>query len=227
MANICQSLLLGLAVYGGTALAAGECAASPTTQTRTLSVPTSRPSDAAAVPADFVSFGFESAFLNDFANDFSENLVGSAAKRSGKPAVIRIGGTSGDKFLFDPNQSAIKVCVDGECPIGSNAQYILGPSYFDGFKSFPDARMTIQAPLGANVNTSLSLEYVRRAYQARGAEGVAAIALGNEPNFYDTAKKYADDAKALANNITKDLKLKDKRIFEGVDLAQRSNGWTV
>ena len=66
-----------------------------TAATRTISFPASRPSGAVTVPADFVGFGFESAFLNDYDNDFSRNLVDSVASRMSAPPIIRIGGTSG------------------------------------------------------------------------------------------------------------------------------------
>ena len=215
-----QGILLTFSAWAGVALAANECAASATTQTRTLSLPSSQPSDAVAVRADFVGFGFETAFLNDFANNFSENLVNVVADRTSLPPIIRIGGTSGDKVLFDPNQEAIKNCVDGDCPIGSDAQYILGRSYFHGFEWFTKAKMSFQAPLGPDANTSGSLEYVRRAYKALGAERVTAIALGNEPNFYDkTATEYSKTSKSLASDIIKDIGLSDRKIFEVGNIA--------
>lgn len=232
MASIHQKILLAFSAWAGTALAANECAASATTQTRTLSLPSSRPSDAIAVRADFVGFGFETAFLNDYANNFSENLVTVVADRTSLPPVIRIGGTSGDKVLFDPNQEAIRVCINGECPLGSNAQYILGPSYFDGFKKFPNAKMTFQAPLGPDTNNSESLKYVRRAYKALGTERVTAIALGNEPNFYDkTAAEYSNTSKGLASDIIKDLGLSDPKVFQVGNIANggvlSGNPWTL
>jgi hypothetical protein len=65
------------------------------TATRTISMPTSRPTDAYNVPADFPSVGFESSFLPGYDNDFSDNLVASLASRMGAAPVIRVGGTSG------------------------------------------------------------------------------------------------------------------------------------
>ena len=106
---------------------------------QTVSVPPSAPSEAVQVPGNFIGFGFETAFLNDYcAGDFSENLVNSVAKRLGEPLIIRVGGTSGDRFAYDPDQSEIALCTGGDCPIGSSASYTFGPSYFDGFKCFPN-----------------------------------------------------------------------------------------
>ena len=162
----------------------GATCSAPTSAT-TLSVSSAAPSDAVQVPADFVGFGFETAFLNDYTvGTFSENLVNSVAKRLSAPVIIRIGGTSGDRVLFDPNQVEIKVCAGGDCPVGSSATYILGPSYFEGFKRFQNQHFTFQAPMGPDVNTTGSLDYVIRAYNAIGADRVAAIAMGNEIDDY-------------------------------------------
>ncbi|KAK5174300.1 uncharacterized protein LTR77_001380 [Saxophila tyrrhenica] len=193
-----------------------------------ISVPQSAPSGAPQVPSDFIGFGFETAFVNNYANAFSENLVNSIAKRVGSTLIIRVGGTSGDRVKFDPNQSEDAVCVSGDCPIGSGATYVLGPSYFDGFKSFPNQHFSFQAPMEKNVNTTGSLDYVTHTYHAIGADRVAAIALGNEVDVYDkpyTIQQYVSDAKALEGNITEALGLSPKdRIFEVLDLAGSGTG---
>lgn len=205
--------------------AAGTCAPPSGTS---VTLPSSAPANAPEPPADFIGFGFETAFINEYANEFSENLVNNIANRVGAPVIIRVGGTSGDRIEFDPNQSEDKVCVSGDCPIGSSASYILGPSYFDGFKAFPNQHFTFQAPMGNNVNTSGSLAYVTRAWQAIGASRVAGIALGNEVNAYGgsySAQKYVNDALALEKSITGALGLSSNtRIFEVVDSTDGSPG---
>ena len=65
------------------------------TSTQTIALPTTRPSNAFEVPADFPSVGFETAFLPGYNNSFSDKLVASLASRMAAPPVIRIGGTSG------------------------------------------------------------------------------------------------------------------------------------
>lgn len=193
-----------------------------------ISVSPSAPSGAPQVPSDFIGFGFETAFLNNYANSFSENLVNSVAKRVGGPLIIRVGGTSGDRVKFDPNQSEDEACIAGDCPIGSGATYVLGPGYFDGFKNFQNQHFSFQAPMGKNVNTTGSLDYVTHAYQAVGADRVAAIALGNEIDVYGSPysiQEYVTDAKTLEDNITEALGLSsDDRIFEVLDLAASGNG---
>lgn len=151
-----------------------------------LPVQSTKPDDAFVVSKDFVGFGIESAFLNNFANNFSQNLVSSLASRMSLPPILRIGGTSGDYFAFDPTQEADKVCLEefGGCPNGHNAHYRLGPSYFDGYGWFQDAKMIIQAPLGNPVDPANTLAYVWQAWQKLGrGDRVSAIALGNEVEF--------------------------------------------
>ena len=153
--------------------------------TKSISVAISKPSNAVLVPKDFVGFGFETAFLNNYANAFSQNLVNSVAKRLGETIIIRVGGTSGDRLFFDPNQAAATNCIEGDCPTGSSASFILGPSYFNGFKSFPNQHWTFQAPNNETLNTTNALAYATRAYEAAGSSRVAAIAIGNEVDLYN------------------------------------------
>lgn len=213
---------------------ASECQGTPSGSA--LTVANTKPSNAVQVPGDFIGFGFETAFLNDYANSFSENLVSSVADRLGEPVIIRIGGTSGDRVLFNPDQAEDKVCVAGDCPIGSSATYILGPSYFDGFASFPNQHMTFQAPLDPKVNYTSSLDYVQRAYNALGADRVAAIAIGNEPDDYAnqmgvaySIQDYVNAALDLEKRIEAQLGLDGTPIFEVFDLsgAGGTNGFSV
>lgn len=154
-------------------------------------------------------------------------MVNSVAKRLGSTLIIRIGGSTGDRLLFDPSQAAAAVCASGDCPVGSGATFILGPSYFQGFKSFPNQHFSFQAPLGPTLNLTGSLDYVTRAYQALGADRVDAIALGNEPDDYRngyTAQDYTTNALKLERGINSALKLPSERIFEVVDLSAGGGG---
>ncbi|KAK8852021.1 hypothetical protein PGQ11_014500 [Apiospora arundinis] len=201
--------------------------------TQTLQVPGTKPTGAVSVPADFLGLNIESAFLNNYNNPFSNNLVSSLASRMAAPPVVRVGGTSGDEFVFDPAQpeDQVKICVRGECPNGSAASYKIGPKFFEGYKGFKDARITIQAPQGPRVNRTLVREFVRRAWDARAAAGldprtnVEAIALGNEPEFYDRdVEKYVKDALELEDIVIKELKLEgdERKIFEAVNSAKQN-----
>ncbi|KXX78631.1 Beta-glucuronidase [Madurella mycetomatis] len=201
-------------------LAAHEVTAQATvTSTRTIALPTARPSNAFNVPADFPSVGFETAFLSGYNNEFSNNLVMSLASRMAAPPVIRIGGTSGDIITFNPDQEEAAHCVAEPC--NSAATFILGTSYFDALSRFNSAHFSIQAPLTeSNPNRTNIIAYIQRAYNALGASRVNAIALGNEVNWYeDNAAQYVADAQAAKNAISSVLDIDGDLIWEVLDTA--------
>ncbi|KAI0376016.1 hypothetical protein F5Y04DRAFT_233229 [Hypomontagnella monticulosa] len=192
----------------------------------TLPVPETVPSDAVQAPPNFVSFGFETPYLDNFANEFSENLVSSLAKRMSAKPIIRIGGTSGDRVLFNADLKENKKCVEGACPFSHQTTWELGPGYFEAFKKFPNAKMTFQAPLRGgeagkdDINIERTLNYVRNAYNALGKERVESIALGNEPSvYYKTADEYIKNAIKVEDAIISNLTLKgeDAKIFQALD----------
>lgn len=188
--------------------------------TRTLTVPTTAPTTAVQVPLDFVGFGFGQAWLPNYANSFSEALVASVGKRMSERPIIRLGGTVGDKFLWDPNQEEAVVPVNGSNPTASSTTFILGPKYFDSLKFFPDARMTFQATVGGKLNLSSTVPIMKRAYQAIGADRLVAIAIGNEVSVeYKTAESYTKAALEIEDAVIKALSLDgaSRNIFEVVD----------
>jgi hypothetical protein len=191
----------------------------------TLTIPSAQPTNAPIVPQNFVSFGFGQAWLDNYANDFSENLINSIATRMSVPPIIRIRGTVGDLLLFDPSQTEKKKCVGDGCPNSSHATFVLGPSYFEDFKRFSNASMTFQAPLGKKLNVTNTLAYVTRAWEALGKERVEAIAIGNEVNVeVGTAKEYVNNTLELRKKRIDALNLtgNDRKIFEVVDTISRA-----
>ena len=75
---------------------AAACAgtASVAASSQSVSFSPSKPTNAVQVPPNFVAFGWDGEFLNDYNNPFSENLVKSVQDRMGAKTIIRIGGTS-------------------------------------------------------------------------------------------------------------------------------------
>ncbi|KAH8694132.1 hypothetical protein BGW36DRAFT_216876 [Talaromyces proteolyticus] len=189
----------------------------------TVSIPPAAPTNAIEVPADFFGFGYETAFLPHFDNAFSENMVNAIGSRMSKPLIIRIGGTSGDLVKVDLEQKEPAICVKGpSCPLSSQDTFTLGKAYFEVFKKFPNASMTIQAPMGDGMEMNNTMAYVRNAWQNLGHDRVAAIALGNEPNYYSwNAEEYVRHALEVESNITKEFNLQgeEARIFELGDIA--------
>jgi hypothetical protein len=201
-----------------------------------ITVSSSRPTTAITVPHDFTGFGFESCYLDAFNNDISRNLLSSLGKRMPVKPIVRIGGTSGDKFKYNAKQASATICESGDCsPGGYNAVFSLGPSYFKAFAAFPMARLTVQAPLEKVTGTQepqnrIALDYIHLALKEFGGkingDQIQAIAIGNEPNFYDiNPTQYADQAQTLEKEIIANLSLsKDQsRIFEVVNAATNTD----
>ena len=194
-----------------------------------IPIPNTTPKGAQAVPADFFGFGFESGLVPHYNNDFSENVVNAIGSRMSKPLVIRIGGTSGDHIFFDRNQENGTYCKSGpECKKNSKDTFYIGPSYFDTFKRFQSSSMSIQAPMGAELDMENSVAYVQQAWKTLGQNRVAAIALGNEPNSYtkaqDAVALYVKDALDVESHVIKNLSLSgdDSRIFQVGEIASNS-----
>lgn len=203
----------------------------------TLHIDTTTPDSAVTVPADFFSFGFETAFLNHFSNDFSQNLVNSVGSRMSKPMILRVGGTSGDLVRFNKSQTEPTHCEGPfQCPHSSKNTYTLGPSYFESFKWFNKTQMTFQAPIYPKEQpdnwTIASMDYIRNAAKALGKDRIAGIALGNEPDYYKyDMKEYISRALELEGKIIKELGLKgaERSIFELGDIPnsviKKGNNW--
>ena len=200
----------------------------------TINVPATVPTTAVEVPLDFVGFGFGQAWIPNYSNSFSEGLVDSVGKRMGKPPIIRMGGTVGDLFLWDPNQSEAIVPKGNQNPDSSQTTFILGPKFFDYLQRFPNARMTFQATLGSKLNLSSTVPIIKRAYKAIGAHRLVSIAVGNEVTVeYNTAESYIQAALKIEDAVIEALELTgdDRRIFEVVDtissVAASHNKWAA
>lgn len=197
----------------------------------TVTIPTSSPSEAVTIPADFFSFGFEAAFLPTFDNDFSENIVNSIGSRMSKPLIIRVGGTSGDLLRVKEDLTEATSCFAGQgCPDNSKDSFYIGPSYFDAFKRFQNSTMTFQAPMGHGMEIINTMTYVKKAWNALGQDRVAGIALGNEPGYYHwSAEEYVTRALEVEEKITKEFNLSGgaASIFEVGDISDYASATNI
>lgn len=215
--------------YGG--WTGGQCGNTTSSSAITLSVPATPSSNSFIVPGDFIGLGFDGGSINDYANQFSQNLVDNVADRIPGPIILRIGGTTSDRLTYDPNQEVPVQCVGRKCPAGSGVRIIVGPSYFEGFKAFPNQLMSIQAPMGPELNDTNIIDFMTLAYEALGSDRLAAVALGNEPDLYQkdyhrryTAAEYANDAKIVEQIVQQALNLSESEvIFEAPDIAGYGN----
>ncbi|KAJ6112542.1 hypothetical protein N7512_007866 [Penicillium capsulatum] len=202
----------------------------------TTKIPDTTPDDAFEVPSDFFGFGWESGLVphyNDQVSDISVRAVKVIGKNMDKDPVIRIGGTSGDHIYYKPDQKAAATCDSGSrCRKNSKDVFYIGPSYFDTlslFKKSTTSSMTIQAPMGPHMPVNYSLAYVQEAYKALGADRVAAIALGNEPNWYNdtngqhiSAQEYVDQAVKLKAELIDMLKGDNPPVFQVGEIASQA-----
>ncbi|KAI9716504.1 MAG: hypothetical protein M1828_007664 [Chrysothrix sp. TS-e1954] len=193
---------------------------------RTIVLPSSQPSNAPRVPANFPAFGIDERELIPYAggagkpNQFSNNLIHSVNSRTGAASVIRIGGTAGDFVTFNASQSE---------PVSSTG-FTVGPSWFQSYKNFGDNKITIQVKLGdpsrmeGKRDLPNTLEYASRAYNAVTMQNLDAIEIGNEASAYDDGKytpaAYASAFLRYGNAIAKRLGLASGlAIFQACDTA--------
>lgn len=207
---------------------------------RELSVSATPPEDAVPVPGDFFGFGFESGFVWHFDNDFSDNIINSTNSRMRGTMVIRVGGTSGDRVSYDSDQRKPTYCWDGaDCWNSHLTAFTLGPKYFNTFRNrFQDAKISFQAPMDYDLKKDLgqqtknTMTYIREAWNAIGAKRVDAIALGNEPGYYEdwSSEIYVEQARYIAGNVTKEFQLEGDaaKIFQYGEIASKpaKNGET-
>ncbi|KJR84169.1 uncharacterized protein SPSK_09101 [Sporothrix schenckii 1099-18] len=205
----------------------------------TVTLPHTQPQGLFTVNPSFPGVSFE---LNTFslycqtsqtdpsANQFSINLISEVAKRTGGRPIVRVGGITGDRVKWNSSQTVPVVPAPSTTQTGD---LTIGPSFW--------ALTQLLAP--AKVRWMPSISYTEHDYtQANeaaksilsgiGADNLAAIEIGNEPNFYSggdppaaTAQEFADRFQAIAANITKAAGLPPSVGFAGPDVGSETNGY--
>ncbi|KAK0653791.1 Beta-glucuronidase [Lasiodiplodia hormozganensis] len=147
------------------------------------------------IPPDYAGFGIEPSNLFSFTgaestNEFSVNLMENLANYTGKPGAIRLGGNTGDYFLYEADMNEYKVKTNensvGQGAIASDAD-IIGPTFFEAVSRFPE---------GTPIIFGLNLAYFQADYldqitlMAQAALNnlsnveLVAFEIGNEPDLY-------------------------------------------
>lgn len=196
-----------------------------------INVPETTPDKAVPVSGDFFGFGLETDQLPLYDNDITERAIRAINDRMGKPLVLRIGGNTGDEIIsYHPGQK-VPICKSKkDCEYFKDNVLDIGPSYFDIFKRLAGTSIIIQAPMRPHWKLENTLAYVKLSWDAiGGTDHVSAIALGNEPNFYNfgngqNAKDYVKAALEIESQIIKNLSLTgdDMKIFQVGEIASRS-----
>ncbi|KAK4503674.1 hypothetical protein PRZ48_004589 [Zasmidium cellare] len=162
-----------------------------------LTVPTTAPSGTSnVVDKSYPGLAFSQHSFQEYAgnksspNTFSANLIKAISDRTGTALHIRVGGTSGDFSTFDPNQKESIVFPPGYKPGGIPKGMKLGPTWYEGFTSFPGVRYTYMTHL-ANTSDGQKANSVAGTKEALKNIGsnLEAIEIGNEINFYPNVNR--------------------------------------
>ncbi|KAI1328710.1 hypothetical protein F5Y16DRAFT_409628 [Xylariaceae sp. FL0255] len=198
----------------------------------TVKIQATVPSDASnAVDRSFTGFAFEQSSFYNYSfdeqgnpNEFSQNLVDAVLSRTGGAPLLRVGGTSGDHGRYDASQenaTNYPATEYGPQTKISGNRLVIGPSYFEAFKNWPNARFELMIPF-YNTTFSHSIEWAKAGINHIGIDNLYAVELGNEPTFYPwfSVKEYVKRFKNLeARLIAAIPSLAGKRIFQAFDTA--------
>lgn len=162
-----------------------------------LTIPTTAPSGTSnVVDKSYPGLAMSQHSFQEYAgnksspNTFSANLIQAIADRTGTSVHIRVGGTSGDFSIFDPNQQQAIVFPPGYTPGGIPKNMKLGPTWFEGFQSFPGVQWIYDTHL-ANNSDGMKANSVAATQEALKNIGsnLEAIEIGNEINFYPNVNR--------------------------------------
>lgn len=203
-------------------------APAPAASQVSIAVPATAPTSAAGpVDHSFIGLAFEGAWFpqfagsNDAPNQLSKNLVEAITSRVGnKPLYIRIGGTTWDLAPFDPNQNEAIKFPEGQeghkMPFGAS----IGPAFFDLLKIFPNAKYIITVP-AEDQKQDQATALAKAAYQRAGADAIAYLEIGNEPDLY-VSQKRRPDGWGIAQHAT-EWKQYAQKINEAVKTTGNGN----
>ncbi|KAF2226210.1 hypothetical protein BDZ85DRAFT_294536 [Elsinoe ampelina] len=156
---------------------------------RTVKVSKSAPKDAGKPWPDFVSYSIEFSSLFDYAgnrsnpNTYSLNLLNNIARLTGTKSVIRVGGATQDRTIFNPTQKqgyigVIVPAISADFPGIVN----IGPSFFESYQTWPGYTFTHGLNYGnlAVLNSTIA----SIPYACKGIPSLLAFEYGNEPDLY-------------------------------------------
>lgn len=162
-------------------------------------------------------------------NTFSQNLIHAIFSRTGGTPVLRVGGTSGDLGQYNAAQkdSTSRPATAGGPAFGQPFLQI-GPSFFEAYKSFPNANYLFMVPFahyygGEEGRLENMLDWAEQGLKVIGNR-LDALEIGNEPDFYNKKhfdlEKYIDLYNTAQQALVKKFKqLRGKEIFQALDKA--------
>lgn len=208
-----------------------------TAQTVEINAP-SQPPASASNPVDrqFLGLMVESTSWPDYGDqELSRDLIQNIVTKTGKSVIMRVGGTSGDSFIYNAGQTQAIVNAD---PNNHNltANRSVGPAWLEGFTRTTNVSYVLQVPL-ARKNLSNTIAFTKAAVQAIGKSNLEAIEIGNEPDLYvsPSQKKrvppppynissWTQEFLQYANAISQNVDLPAEPIFQAGSFAWHQNG---
>ncbi|KAJ5718235.1 hypothetical protein N7488_003881 [Penicillium malachiteum] len=188
------SLLLGAAV-----VSAGPAPIARDSSSSAVSVSVTAPEDAGEpILRPFVSFSIELSSFPDFAgnlsqpNEFSNQLLDNLADLQGVKSYIRVGGSTQDLTLYDPN---LKTAINGTYLADVSTDYpafaFIGPSFFESYATWPGAKFSFGFNLGANGTVGRKNLIETASVACKALKGKLAYwELGNEPDLFTSTTPY-------------------------------------
>ncbi|KAF1817341.1 hypothetical protein P152DRAFT_373636, partial [Eremomyces bilateralis CBS 781.70] len=147
------------------------------------------------VSPSYTGFGIEPSNVFSFTgfeqpNEFSLTLMRNLANYSGAPGWLRLGGNTGDYFLYDPNFQEFRMDTNknptGQGNIPTDLYYI-GPAYFKAIERFlEDTPITVGLNLAYNfVDWQQRItDMAQAAVDGLSNTKLVSFEIGNEPDLY-------------------------------------------
>ncbi|GFP54341.1 hypothetical protein ACSS6W_002056 [Trichoderma asperelloides] len=145
---------------------------------------------AASLYDSYVSLSFELIGFPTFAgtrsqpNAFSHNLMQNLADLQGSGVVVRVGGNSGDRAIYD---STLTTSTASSCPKADpGAWQCIGKSFFESYGGFPaGTRYSHQFNMGAYNSSGWATLKSTVPLACKALEGQLEFwEVGNEPDLY-------------------------------------------
>ncbi|CZT21093.1 uncharacterized protein RCC_06954 [Ramularia collo-cygni] len=164
-------------------------------QSATINVPATVPNTASdVVDHGYPGFAISGHSFQEYAgnisvpNIFSRNLIQTISDRTGAPVQIRVGGTSADFAVYDPNQRTALTLPSNAVPGGIPKGMRLGTAWFEGFASFPGVQWTYMVKLANFSAKQNAVAGAREAMKYIG-DNLEALEVGNEIDFYPNVNR--------------------------------------
>ncbi|MCJ1283114.1 hypothetical protein MMC26_002441 [Xylographa opegraphella] len=157
------------------------------------------------IQESFVSFAVEFYFFPDFSgnlaspNTFSDNLLNNIGNISGTKPYIRVGGNTQDLAIYD---AALPVATQATYINGHPGDISIGPSFFEGYSSFPGSKFIHGLNLKNATNSAIGWKSLadETSVACKALDGkLVWWEYGNEPDVYPrspstwNAATYVDD----------------------------------